>query len=411
MKPPPDKPVLKVVDDDSSSLETKAPKQSAQLSWLTGQAAQKEGEQEVVRLESEKEFRSSGPEIDQLLEAQPIELEDVEQLWGGSSWVIPKGWVVLAGLALCCFLVWAVLDLFHSRKEIDALLIEKKTLMASQGDEDAGGRESLEAMQNCVRAYLAAGSVEAMLPYVRHSERVGPLMATYYKTHKRWRRHFRRFEHLRAVSIGSKSFVYVMAETPGDEFINLLLEQGEDGIYRVDWESHVMHQEWPWSEYVRTRPVKPVNMRVMVEPDDFYGFAFRDSERYRCYKLTVKGSNDYLYGYVERGSEQERRIESLLRRLAGKRETGRADEAAEDKGIDSGVASRELTEAVDRVDLDDPIVLSERVLSGRDNLQIKPEPMILRIRFLPEDPSMRAVKIESLVEERWIYINSPKPDS
>jgi hypothetical protein len=39
---------------------------------------------------------------------------------------------------------------------------------------------------------------------VRHSGRLGPLMQEYYKSHKRYRRKFVRFEKLHAVNVGRK---------------------------------------------------------------------------------------------------------------------------------------------------------------------------------------------------------------
>jgi len=55
------------------------------------------------------------------------------------------------------------------------------------------------------------------------------------------------------------------------------------------------------------------------------------------------------------------------------------------------------------------VILSQEILMEDDRGALKPEPMILRIRFLRDDPSKRCVIIESLLAERWIYEESPEP--
>lgn len=322
------------------------------------------------------------------------------------------GWVVLIGLIICGVGSWAIYDIFQVRKEgvikremwlageqqrekLKAKVAEEAEVVKEAKDAQ-DTRDMLVDMQDCVRDYLAAGSVEAMIPLVRHPERVESLMKEYYKSHKRWRMKFKRFDKIRSVSMGSQSFVYILAVVEIGSSKPLMLEQLEDKSFRVDWESEVIYQPMPWSEYLLKRPLMPMDMRVKVQLDNFYGFAFRESERYQCYKLTSIGSDDHLFGYVERSSQVAKKIEGLLQRLAGKTPSEKDGSVK----VDGGFEKVDESPSLDQFGGIGPFDVAE--------ITQRPEPMILRIRFLRDDPSKRCVMIEALLAERWLYINSPE---
>ena len=226
-------------------------------------------------LGGKKKIKSFEPHISEIIRQDRGLLGDVEESWNEEKAATPIGWFVLLGLVICGVGVWAIYDVFQSQAGQDALSEENALLDAAQAKETRDVRFALEDMQDCARGYLEAGSVQAMLPFVRHPERVGPLMQDYYKSHKRWRRKFKRFEQLRAVNIGRKSFVYVNAVTEVGKSQNLLLEQMEDGNFRIDWESDVIYQPMPWSEYLSKRPLLPMDMRVKVRKMIFMVFLKR----------------------------------------------------------------------------------------------------------------------------------------
>lgn len=331
------------------------------------------------------------------LEKVEMQKHDTEDDWKGSKMVAPIGWFVLVALVICGVGGWAIYDVMQAREVTQELIFEKKLLLVEKEKDAQVVRDLLGEMQRCVSGYLAAGSVDAMLPFVRHPERVGPLMLEFYKTNKRWRRRFKRFEHIRALSMGSRSFVYVLAEAEEGAEQNLFLEQLTDGSFRVDWESEVIYQPMPWKDYLMKRPLAPLDMRVLVETDDFYGFVFRDPKRYQCYKLTAAGGDGYLYGYVERGSQVALEMEELLTLLGSSSEVSDVQlELAlieEDEGI------------IDKVGLSDEFFQEGEEVAAK--AKAKAEAMILRLRFLQDDPSKRCVMIESLVAQRWMYEVSP----
>ena len=347
-------------------------------------------------------LNSTSPKLSQILDKEEHQPRDIETGWEAERAVAPVGWFVVLGIFIGAVGGWAIYDVMNARNVTDETALEKRLLGDARNKENEEVRDLLADMQDCVKGYLAAGSVDDMLAFVRHSERVGPLMDEYYKTHKRWRRRFDRFEHIRAVSMGTKSIVYVMAETKMGSKKNLFLEQLDDGSYRVDWESDVIYQPMPWQEYLTKRPLAPLDMRVKVQTDDFYGFAFRDSERYQCYKLTTVGSDDYLFGYVEIGSRVALQMEDLLERLRTSEKATEVElENTEDEELPGETRSDD--------DLVDKIELSQELLYEEPKAEAKPEAMILRLQFLQDDPSKRCVEIKALVAERWMYEESPEP--
>ena len=48
-----------------------------------------------------------------------------------------------------------------------------------------------------------------------------------------------------------------------------------------------------------------------MEPDFFYTYEFSNENDYTCYKLTFRNSEVGLNGYVKRGSELEKKFQSI----------------------------------------------------------------------------------------------------
>jgi hypothetical protein len=91
----------------------------------------------------------------------------------------------------------------------------------------------------------------------------------------------------------------------------VLLEQ-EDGGYRLDWEAYVGHSDLPWDVLRESRPEEAVVLRCYLLPDEYYNFGFGDAERWACFRLDSPDNHYAVYGYVERGSELERRLRDTL---------------------------------------------------------------------------------------------------
>jgi hypothetical protein len=263
-------------------------------------------------------------------------------------------------------------------------------------------RQVLHAIEECVRHYLAANTVADISAWSRNPERVQWLMVDYYRKHKRPHLALKAIESMTPASIGQRPFLLVKVEVENldrkkldqsrEAFVSLVLEQTAEFEFKVDWETDVFYQPMEWKEYLHKRPLRPLSMRVLVSKADFYVFAFRDKTRYQSYRLSVPGETDDLLAYVERDSLVDLRLRALL-----------SPETVEDLKTKRRKVSetKELSLQDDGLFFLDGVIESPREKSS-DAPQIT-RPVILSIRFLREDASMRSVYIDALVSENWVY--------
>jgi hypothetical protein len=80
--------------------------------------------------------------------------------------------------------------------------------------------------------------------------------------------------------------------------------------FLVDWESWVGWCEMSYDSIIDTKPTRPVEVRVIVEPATYYNYDFPSSSEseWQSYRLKFPNGDKEMYGYVQRTSE----INSLL---------------------------------------------------------------------------------------------------
>jgi hypothetical protein len=347
----PKEPELRVLSDDESPARGKS------------QDAAPRNKPEHVEVlqpvtDSRPSARSFEPDVDDIL-AQEEECVDSEALWGaGEKKAPPVGWFVLVGIAVFGLAIWAALNVFDAQPDLKDAVEEKKEILIDRIQETKDVRLTLDLMKECARGYLMATSVEEKLPYVRHADRVKPMMEGYYRDHEMKSEDFRNFEQVRSMGLESLSFVFGQVELNDGNKHKLLLEQLEDGSFRVDWESDVCYLPVAWDEYLEKGPPESVVMRVFIKRDHFYAYEFRDEDRFDSYQLTTRDSEGHLFGFVEKGSKVGLDIRRFLKKVE--------EEGGE--GLD---------------------------------------PLMLRLRFPKDSHSRKCVWIDALITPRWTYVKSP----
>ncbi len=301
------------------------------------------------------------PDVSNLMPGDDEE-ENPEDLWGKIAGIPPLGWLILTGLILCGIGIWAAFTLLKAQPVIEAAKLEKKELLVDLEKDNKDNKKILISMEESVRGYLAAESIESLLPFVRHQDRVKPLMEEYYSQHKLQPVEFLRFSRMRSMGLENLPFLYGKVSLTDGGTRKLLIEELEDGTFRIDWESDVCYQPMPWSQYIAQRPQKAMDMRVKITPDTFYAYEFKDESRFQCYKITTRDSDEHLFGYVMKNSQTAQKIDKLM--------------------------------------------LKSRQHGGGKN-----EPMILRLSFPEKTNSKRAVRIDALLAPRWTYVNPPEPNA
>lgn len=305
------------------------------------------------------------PEVAKVPEEEAyVSIEDVAKKTGLR--VPAMGWIVFGGL-LACILAIVFLGVFQSPPlEQEAaevrMAVEANKKEDKEEIEQKSVRQLFEALAACVAGYYSSSQIEEKLQYVRHPDRVRELMENHYSKNPILTGEFVEFENYSALELEGVPFVYARVRFNDKESESVLLEHMSDGSFKVDWESNVHYLPVSWHDYIRQRPAKSLVMRVFVQPDNFYVYEFRDNQKYDCYKLTNLGSDEYVYGYVEKGS----------------------------------VASLELRQFFMRV---------------RRVAQPKSEPMILLLRFPEGGMSRNCVYIDRVMAPRWVFVSESDADA
>ncbi len=161
-----------------------------------------------------------------------------------------------------------------------------------------------------VEKFLAATSVDELLPWVRHPEISGPRMADYYPDGKVEAAGLSRLnptvqmtvsEDLRSITVVTESYdikPLVVSVTPG--------------AMKVDWESWVGWSSMSWEEFRKTRPTTPQEFRVILSAVEYYNFAFSDDRRWQAYRLESPDRENSIYGYAEKGSTMDQQLRPNL---------------------------------------------------------------------------------------------------
>lgn len=263
----------------------------------------------------------------------------------------PMGWLVLIGVLLVVLGGWSAITLSRGEINLKGQEAESSRKKEKEARETASALALIERLERAVSGYLSASTVEEKSSYVRHRERVLPLMRDHYRRHELLGEEFESIEDLRAAEVENYPFFGVDVKVAGKTDVKLLLiEDCEDGELRFDWESEVSYQPMAISDYVGKKPTDVMEFRVYAELDSFYSYEFSDQDRYKSIKLTFRDEDEFLFGYVERGSMQERGLTAIL--------------------------------------------------EGKEN----EFPLLLRLRFLPDTRSRRSVLIEEVLATSWVLV-------
>jgi hypothetical protein len=365
-------PRLRVVDDE----EADSPRDVVRLKAGSGPAASvptvkvapmPAPPEPTERLEGEVhenyQGRSIEPGIEAILEPHEV-AASVEQSWGEKETRLgglPYGWAVLIVLLVVGGGIWS----FRNMRQGEAKVVQEHEVIREKAEkeeqEDATARQLVDAVETTLARYLAADTLDKILPLVRDPARVKPLIAETWQAKPPVPSKFKRMALFRPESFEGKLFWVVQAEVEGGPTQSILLEQISDTEVKVDWETHVCYQPMSWDRYAKERPSgQALEFRVNVERGVLYSHEFSDSSKWRCFRLTTRDSYESVYGYVQVGSETAQMLEAYVDSFQG-----RAEAAA-----------------------------------------------ILKLRVPEESRTPRGVVIEKMVEPRWLRIaketgNSP----
>jgi len=246
---------------------------------------------------------------------QQISNDDhVENEWGQEAFEVQSGRrnllagvLVLAAFFLGC-VIWALVLVNSGEKTV---LIEPAPASTTLSFD-----EKLELRNATVAAYLRAGTLHEKALYVRNPERVLPLMDAYYKKFP-LEPEMVRNSIVESPVMGKEGVLWQVEarekSSQGSQY--LLVETQEDGSSRVDWETDVVYQPSDWNAFKAAKSTEAHEFRARVQIaqlDGFHGFEFSEYNKFRCFKVTLPGSDDYLWAYTEIGSAEDMKMVSII---------------------------------------------------------------------------------------------------
>ncbi len=121
-----------------------------------------------------------------------------------------------------------------------------------------------QQIESTLRGFFEASTVESKLSYVRDAARVRPLMERYHSARVPTRQQWKGLDWVMPVEEPGFRLGYAQATFTDAEPVSLVIEEMQDGTFRVDWESSVRYGELDWSEFIQTQPTAPKLFRVIA---------------------------------------------------------------------------------------------------------------------------------------------------
>ena len=303
--------------------------------------------------------RSIEPDVGSLIEREVQVMEESWATEAASGQTFAWGWVALVACLFAAAILWSLTNLNKAGEESEVLDRATQSNIEKEKQEEIDAETQVSTIERAVRNFFDSRSVEEMLRYVRHPERVRPLMESYYAESSLKPLRFESFLSLEPLTIDhSASYWAVFCELEGAVQSQLMLESASVNEAKVDWETFVCYQPMDWDEFAKSRPEGYTgDFRVYVEKDELHSHEFSDSSTFDCYRLTALNGDEVLFGYVPRGLGLGLRLDKLT--------------------------------------------------AGNENQEV---PMLLRLHVPKDIKSPRGVVIREIVSPRWFFTDNPKEE-
>jgi len=167
-------------------------------------------------------------------------------------------------------------------------------------------------VEEVVKAFLNSDTVEERIKYSRQSERVLPLMKSFYDGNEI---EAEGYETLNKSEVSYRDTLLTALVQTADFLTSPIaverLGDGEDAVYVVDWESWVGYCEVKPEVMRLKKPTDPMLMRVLISSENYYNYGFSDDRKWRSYRMEVRNSEYVFLGYAKRDSEADKTFTEL----------------------------------------------------------------------------------------------------
>ncbi len=175
-----------------------------------------------------------------------------------------------------------------------------------------------EEIERVVRGYLGAPTVEAKLAFVRRPSAVRPLMLDHYRGESLSPATVLEVDVIASLdAVGRPHPLFLAAAETRDGRLLPLMIEAQNGIYRIDWESHVGYSPMRPEAFLETPAGSTMWFRLHASQSDYKNYHFNEESDTVSLRLTFPGSPCVCYGYLSRSHPQ---FSEFARLLSGKGE-------------------------------------------------------------------------------------------
>jgi hypothetical protein len=275
-------------------------------------------------LENAKGERRRRRKRKKIADDMPWEEESGEERTG-KKWGQRMGWQLAAGvMILAVLVVWLSLTM-QQQPEPEPVLSpgvpDMTGIVVPEVPEAPELWYDKDQVQELCRAFLAATSVEEMLPMIRDAGRLEPEIRRHHAGGKVDKMELAGFGIMRESTVGQWRALTLQVQTRSfmRRFLNVC--ETADGL-RVDWESWVGHSSMPWEEMMEKKPTDPVLVRVLLSYVDYYNMDFSDDQKWSSCRMLSRNHESI---HIRQGAGVESRSAGLWhlrrdRRGAGNRQ-------------------------------------------------------------------------------------------
>lgn len=172
--------------------------------------------------------------------------------------------------------------------------------------------EDVAEARRVVNTFMEAETPEEKAKLVRGGEAQLPAMLNYYSLHPDEPFACTVATNVEFLSHEENEFIIVSGTSGNYQPFDTAVELTAEGP-KLDWRYLTGTGAMDWLQWIKERPARSVNFRVLASLDDYYAGEFADSSAWICLKLTDIAQSATVWAYAERTSAEGT---ALLRNLS-----------------------------------------------------------------------------------------------
>jgi len=227
----------------------------------------------------------------------------------------PNTWWVAGGVGMMAVVVGGLLWWMNLRADgekvpgaADRVAVVEESLVPARAEDWKG-----VTPEEAVKGFTEAAGAEERLRWVRDAERVAPFLRAFFIAGPGAKERVAAVTQMDAVQTEAASFLryQVALEGGGNRLLCVVIDE-EKGA-KVDFESYARHGSAKWADLLNGTAREADEMRLFVEPGNYYNLGFADEGRWRHFIGSSPDLDGVVDLYAERGTDEER----LMNAVAG----------------------------------------------------------------------------------------------